>query len=175
MAQEYYQYVLFYIFDHPSAYRFALKRLEETLESEKKSLFKEFRGKALARIFLSCHEVGFNLFTAAQSSTRDAGVRNKHRTSDEIRLDFIHTPELGMSTQFDAKKEYTEYTEEDKFFESLDESRIDLIYDRKTKEKFIELAKKYDSLSHQLTNIKAQITELTGAFPFESRFIKSEH
>ncbi len=165
LSAEYYQYMIFNLFENSPLYKFALNRLEEHLAKERERLHKEFGGKNLERIYEACEEVAFNLSTNALSSMNIAGMRNLHRTSDEIFLDSVVTPEIHPvepSCNIEKDLEHDEI---------LEDSRIDMIKDKKKQEEFVELVKEHNELSSKLTNIRVHLANISGMYHFKHAFM----
>ena len=57
LATEYYQNMMSFLFDNVASYKYGVKRIEEQLDIEKKSLDKQFKGKSKARLWNACQEV----------------------------------------------------------------------------------------------------------------------
>jgi len=158
-----------YLFFSVPSYKFGVKRMEELLETEKKRLDKQFKGKSKARLWNACQEVQSYLWFNAGESIDHAADRNDYRTRDEIQIDCINPHMLGMGTQ---------HKEQKKLFgiplavpigmgAYQKDFRVHQIKDEKTKKLFIELADEYDKLSHRLSTIKIRLSWISGGSPFE--------
>jgi len=165
LASEYYQNMMSFLFDNVPAYKFGVKRMEELLETEKKRLDKEFKGKNKLRLWYDCQEVQFHLAGDAWDSIYDAANRRSHRSRDEIRIDCINPRILGMSTQHEQEKKFRGKGKSHGII--LENSRVDYIKEKRIKKLFIELADEYDQLSKRLRTIKFRLAGITGAYPFE--------
>jgi predicted transcriptional regulator len=167
IAAEYYDYLMINLFEGSALYKFALNRLEENLQKERKLIEKEFTPREIVRLYEECEELGMYLFSSAISSINNAAYRKKYRTSDEISRDAVSVPELHPveSTQMD----------QDQHDEILDDLRADLIKDNETKTNFVKLAREYNKLAHEIEKIKSQMAFLVGTYPLGSEFINKNH
>ena len=160
LSAEYCQYMVYRLFCNSALYKFALNRLEEHLDEERNKLEKTFDKKTLHRIAESCDEISFNLFTAASSAMTNAGMRNLYRTSEEIWMDMIHTPQLILP-------QLEEDLESD---DMLDESRINLIKDKEKRKEYLKLLDEYNELSSKLTNMRYRLASISGVYPFKQAY-----
>lgn len=165
LAAEYYDYLLINLFEGTALYRFALNRLEENLEKERKQIKKIFSSKEIERLYEACEEVGMHLFSDAVSSIGHVGYRKGHRTRDEISRDLISNPEIIPIESFDIGKEHHRGL--------LGDLRTDLIKDKEEKSKFMKLAKEYNELAHKIENVKSQLAFLAGTYPLGSELIEN--
>jgi hypothetical protein len=159
LASEYYEYMIHRLSDNSALYQFALNRLEEQLDKERDLLQKEFGDKALERVFKSCDELAFDLFTRANSAMNHAAMRKEYRTRDEISRDTVVTPQMHPEEPLDP--------EDLDLSEILQDSRIDLIKDKKKQEEFLKLLKEYNQLSARLTDIQTRLIFVSGMYPFK--------
>jgi len=100
------------------------------------------------------------------SAMHSSGMRKYHRTGDEISIDNANH---GGMDEVPLSKVYPEENlaedESDHFI--LEDSRIELIKDVKTKEKFRILAKKYNELTLDMNDLKMQMMQISGIQPFD--------
>lgn len=164
LAAEYYDYLVINLFGESALYKFALNRLEENLQKEKKLIEKEFGPREIERLYWACQEISSYLFSSAIGSIDSAAYRKKHRTSDEISRDAITMYELHPIESPEADQKYHD--------EILNDFRADLIKDKETKTKFVKLAQEYNKLAHEIENIKSQMAFLVGAYPLSARCLK---
>ena len=172
LSTEYYQHMMSFLFDSVPAYNFGVKRIEELLETEKKRLGKEFKGKSKLRLWEACQEVQSELFFNASDSMYHAADRSSHRSRDEIRIDCSNPRKLGMSTQHEQDKKIRRKGKA--YGIIMENSRVDYIKNKRVKKLFIELADEYDRLSWRLLTIKYRLAGITRAYPFEPKTIKGK-
>jgi len=161
LAAEYYQNMMSFLFDNVPAYKFGVKRIEEFLDTEKKRLDKEFNRKNKVRLNDACQEVQFVLSDNSWSALLDAETRTMHRTRDEVRIDCINIPHQAMNSPSHIDENDKKHI---KPKWGLENSRVDLIEDKRIKKLFIELTDEYDRLSEKLRNIQYRLAGITGAF-----------
>jgi len=163
LASVYFTSMIHYLFDDTPSYKFIINRLEEALERERQLMDKEFSEINLQRIYESCHHIDFEMWTNASSAMGDAAMRKGHRTQDEISIDGA---DHGFMYEGDFWGDEPEEYEKDPMF-VVDGSRLDLIKDPETKEKFKRLAKEYNETTQKLSDLRIQMMVISGMLPFE--------
>ncbi len=163
LAAEYYQNMISYLFWSVPSYKYSVKRIEEILEIEREKLEKEFTKKEKVRLSDACQAVQWELSGNVFHAEIDAGERNMHRTRDEVIADCnaISIIERGIHHNADNNKKYVRAKW------GLDNHRINLIEDEKTKELFIKLANEYNELAKKLRNIKYRLSGIIHGPPWE--------
>jgi len=165
LAAEFYQNMMSYLFWSTASYKYGVKRIEEILETEKKKLDKQFKGKSRAKLWNDCQTVHTELSFNASDSLYHAEMRNDYRTEDEIIIDCIHLRPLEMGTQEDRLKKLRAQGVFGNF--TVGKYRADYIKDKKTKKLFLELADEYDRLSSRLSTIKYRLSGIVHGPPWE--------
>jgi len=165
LSLEYYQNMMAYLFYSVPSYKFGVKRIEELLEKEKKTLDKEFKGKSRVILQDACQKVQIELSFSATNSLLDAADRSTHRTTDEIQIDCINTRKLEIGTHEERLKKLRK-----RVFStgniSVEKYRADYLKDKKIKKLFLELAEEYDQLAARLSTIKYRLKMISGGYPF---------
>ena len=126
-------------------------------------LHKEFSEINLRRIYEACDNIEFDMWTNASSAMDNAAYRKGHRTEDEISIDGA---DHGFMYEGDFWGDEPEEYEKDPMF-VVDGSRVDLIKDPETKEKFKKLTKEYNNTTQKLSDLRIQMMVISGMLPFE--------